>query len=107
MHFINYLRALNQILIFHTYYSKFHKTPVKFRTVTVGYNIYSNDGNNFFLNDLKQIYDLTLNTNNTHCLKNNYQLIESLNMLKNVNNIVAYNSADLFSNINLNDSIIL
>ena len=36
----------------------------------------------------------TLNTNNTHNLKNGYQLIESLNKLKNVNNIVAYDFTD-------------
>ena len=55
------------------------------------------------LNILKQIHALTLKTNNTHCLKNNYQLIESLNKIKNVKTIVTYDFTDLFNNINLND----
>ena len=56
------------------------------------------------LNVLKQIYGQTLNANNTHCLKNTYQLIESLNKYKNVNKIVTYDFTDLFNDINLNDS---
>ena len=63
---------------------KFHKSPVKFRTVTVDCNTYSNNANKILLNILKQIYDLTLKTNNTYCLKNSYQLIECLNKIKNL-----------------------
>ena len=67
---------------------KFHKFLVRFQTVTVGCNAYCNSATKILLNIIRQIYDLTLNTTNTHCLKNSYQLIESLNKLKNVNNIV-------------------
>ena len=56
--------------------------------VTVGFNTYRNDANKILFNILKQIYDITLKTNNTHCLKNSYQLIESLNKIKNVNSII-------------------
>ena len=37
---------------------KFHKTPVRFWTVTVDYNTYSNNANKILLNVLKQIYNL-------------------------------------------------
>ena len=57
---------------------KFYKKPSKFFLVTItGCNIYSNNASKFLLIVLKQIYDLTIN-NNSHCLKNNYQLIESI-----------------------------
>ena len=55
---------------------KFHRTLVRFRTVAVGCNTYRNNANKILLYVLKQFYDFTLNTNNTHCLKNSYQLIE-------------------------------
>ena len=105
MHFINFLRFPQsnfnypyQVLI-----PKFHKSPVRFRIVTVHCNTYSNKCKLILLKILKQIYDLSLNTNNTHCIKNNYQLAESLIKIKNVNNIVTYDFSDLFNNINLND----
>ena len=42
----------------------YNKSPVKFRTVTVGCNTSSNNANKILLNVLKQIYDLILNTDN-------------------------------------------
>ena len=67
---------------------KFYKSPVKFRTVTVGCNTYSNSASKILLNILKQIYVLTIKTNDTHCHKNSYQLIESLNKIKNVKTLL-------------------
>ena len=41
--------------------AKFHTTAVRFRTVTVGCNTYSNKVSKVLLNVLKQIYVLTFN----------------------------------------------
>ena len=55
------------------------------------------------LDILQQIYEKTLNNDNNHALKNSYQLVESINRLKNNNNIVTFDFKDLFNNINLRD----
>ena len=39
----------------------------------------------------------------THSLKNNYQLVDSINKLKNITSIIKYDFMDLFNNINLQD----
>ena len=67
----------------------------------------SNNANKILLNFLKQICDLTLNTNKAHYLKNSYLLMESLIKIKNVNNTATYDVTDLFKDINLNDLIVL
>lgn len=55
---------------------KFHKTPIKFRTVTVGCNYYNNSAFNIILDNLIQIYVLTIKRANTHYFKNSYQLVD-------------------------------
>ena len=61
--------------------------PVKFHTLTIGCNTDNNNASKFLLSILKKKkYDLTIN--DSHCLKNSYQLIECINKLKNITNIV-------------------
>ena len=50
----------------------------------MGCNTYSNNASKFLLIILKQIYYLNIN-NNSHRPKNNYQLNEPINKLKNIN----------------------
>ena len=54
---------------------------IRFRTVTIGCNTYSNSTSKISVNILKQINEKTLNDNN-NTLKNSYQLVENINKLK-------------------------
>lgn len=82
---------------------KFHKTPIKFRTVTIGCNTYNNNANKLLLSILTQLHNITSQSHNTHYLKNSFQLIDILKGLKNVNNIITLDFKDLFNNIYLSD----
>ena len=47
------------------------------------------------------MYDKTFNIHNTHSLKISYQLIDSLNKLKNIVSFIMYDFKCTFKNINL------
>lgn len=82
---------------------KFHKSPIKFRTVTIGCNTYNNKANKLLLNILNQLYSVTSKIDNVHCIKNSFMLIDILKNLKSISNIVTFDFKDLFNNINLSD----
>ena len=81
---------------------KFHKSPITFRTVTIGFNSYTNAADKQLLFILKQFYD-QFTKQETHIIKNSFELIKNLKQLTHILDIKTYDFKDLFNNIDIND----
>lgn len=83
---------------------KFHKSPIKFRTVTVGCNTFNNTASKLLLNILNIISKNLTETNvNSIRIKNSYELLTKLQKLSNVKRIKTFDFKDLFNNITISD----
>lgn len=81
---------------------KFHKTPIKFREVTIGCNTYNNETCKKLLNILKIIHENEINNNTKSVsIKNSFELTKRTKHLQSVRQIITYDFQDLFNNINL------
>jgi hypothetical protein len=87
---------------------KFHKFPVKFRTVTVGCNTYLTDANNKLLSLLKIVYK-TLIKEGGYFINNSLTVVKHIKGIEGITDIKSYDFTDLFNSIDLRDlySIIL
>jgi len=81
---------------------KFHKTPIAFRSITCGTNIYSSSANKLLLKYLTQMYEI-LTVNKLSILNNSYSLITSINNQHQFNHINTFDFKDLFNNIDIED----
>lgn len=74
---------------------KLHKNPLKFRTVTIMCNAYTNNANNLLLTILTKLYDVTIQQHNKHRIKNRFQLVDNIKKLNNINNVKTFDFNDL------------
>jgi hypothetical protein len=81
---------------------KLHKTPVKFRPITVGCNTYIELANNELLKLLKILY-IKIKHVGCNIIKNSYDVIRILNGLDDIESIRSYDIAELFNSIDLDD----
>lgn len=81
---------------------KFHKSPIKFRSVTVGCNAYNNVAGKLLLNFLNQINTLSKGDNKIS-IKNSYELKKKIHNITNISYIKTYDFKDLFNNIQIPD----
>ena len=81
---------------------KFHKTPIAFRSITCGTNIYFTIASNVLLKLLTQILEV-LKTNKISIINSSYSLITSLNNNFQYNYINTYDFKDLYNNIDIED----
>lgn len=81
---------------------KLHKTPVKFRSVTVGCGTYLEYANTKLLQVIKHIYN-HMEKSGGYIIKNSYEAICTLKNLASVSHFKSYDFADLFNSINLKD----
>lgn len=81
---------------------KLHKTPVKFRSVTVGCGSYLEIANKKLLKIISNIY-YHMNQLGGIIIRNSYEAIKILNNLPIISYFKSFDFADLFNSINLGD----
>ncbi len=84
---------------------KFHKNPIKFRTVTCGYNSYLVKANKDLLNIINKIFDYIQSIEKTAIIKNSFQLVTILSEVKSCVNMKSFDFEDLFNSIDIKDLI--
>ena len=83
---------------------KFHKNPIKFRTVTSGHNSYSTTASKLLLNKLNIINEsLRYSNNNYFILNNSIELKIKLTSIRNLSGFQTFDFKDLFNSINISD----
>jgi hypothetical protein len=80
---------------------KFHKNPIKFRTVTCGYNTYIVKTSQVLKNIVQTAID---SLNGSSIINNSYKVIEYMKD-KIVNSVYTYDFEDLFNSIDIEDMI--
>lgn len=88
------------ILPYITINPKFHKTPVKFRYITCGFNTYMTQPGNLFANALKTIQTSINNVGFTWLIDNNKPVIDFVKK-ETITHIESYDFKDLFTSIPL------
>ena len=81
---------------------KFHKDPVKFRTVTSGHNSYATKANKKLLKVLNTLFHEI--SKEPHCIiSNSYQLIQKMKSFNTIDSVQTLDFKDLFNNIIIKD----
>ena len=71
--------------------------------VAIPCNIYNNTASNSLLQNLSKLYNIIVENNNVHFIKNCLQLINKIQNSSDFKDIKAYDFKDLFNNIDIDD----